>query len=79
MSHCSICNICVYGFDHHCTVFNTCVGVRNHRAFLVTTIFVYLAYGALTLLGLVLVLYEDLIEESILDKVGDVDGKLSDN
>lgn len=56
-------------------MFNTCVGVRNHRAFLCTILFVYLAYGSLAVLGFMLVVYEDLFEETLKDK--DADGVLS--
>jgi hypothetical protein len=32
--HCSICNKCVMGFDHHCIYLNTCIGSRNYPLFL---------------------------------------------
>lgn len=32
--HCSVCNHCVHGFDHHCIWLNICISVSNKRSFL---------------------------------------------
>ena len=31
--HCSICDKCVEGFDHHCRWLNTCIGSKNYKLF----------------------------------------------
>ena len=34
MDHCSYCNVCVEGFDHHCAVLGICIGDKNMKYFL---------------------------------------------
>ena len=38
--HCSKCNKCVDGFDHHCRWLNNCIGRINYKCFLATLVFV---------------------------------------
>lgn len=39
--HCSICNQCVERFDHHCPWINNCVGIKNHNAFMLFVISIW--------------------------------------
>ena len=39
--HCSICNRCVLGMDHHCPWMNSCIGRKNYKYFLRFLIFVW--------------------------------------
>jgi len=48
--HCSVCDVCVDGFDHHCGWLNNCVAEKNHREFILMIIFVFL--GSLLYLGI---------------------------
>ena len=41
-SHCSYCNVCVFGYDHHCYIFGNCIGIRNWRNFIFALFFIIL-------------------------------------
>ena len=45
MTHCSDCNICVEGYDHHCGVVGTCIGDPNMKYFIQ-----FMIYSALDLI-----------------------------
>ena len=40
--HCSVCDVCVDGFDHHCGWLNNCVAEKNHREFIVMVLLVFI-------------------------------------
>ncbi|CAG5114576.1 unnamed protein product [Candidula unifasciata] len=52
--HCSACNKCVAGFDHHCRWLNNCVGDRNYKWFFATLLFAIMASLIVTCVGLTL-------------------------
>lgn len=48
--HCSVCDVCVDGFDHHCGWLNNCVAEKNHREFILMIILVFI--GSIFYLGI---------------------------
>lgn len=41
--HCGFCGVCIMRLDHHCPWINNCVGFSNHKYFLLTCTYAFLA------------------------------------
>ncbi len=50
--HCSICDQCVTGFDHHCRYMDLCIGENNYRLFIGLMLAALLDAGYNIVLGL---------------------------
>ena len=54
--HCSVCDVCVDGFDHHCGWLNNCVAEKNHREFVIMVLSVFIgmvAFLSVTVTGFI--------------------------
>ncbi|XP_044589951.1 palmitoyltransferase app isoform X2 [Cotesia glomerata] len=61
-SHCSLCDNCVEGFDHHCPWVGNCVGRRNYRyfyAFIVSLAFLCVFIFACAITHLIMLTRDD--------------------
>ncbi|XP_071954346.1 uncharacterized protein [Antedon mediterranea] len=68
--HCTLCEKCYYGLDHHCLFLLTCVAKNNHRHFIMLLGLVVLAQSLFIVYGIqyILVLYDPLPETFMLIK-----------
>ncbi|MEN2499240.1 MAG: Eukaryotic peptide chain release factor GTP-binding subunit [Marteilia pararefringens] len=56
-SHCSKCNFCIAGFDHHCAYLNICIGQKNYSTFMKLITFALLTVLTNCVFGSLLVYY----------------------
>ena len=55
--HCSDCNVCIEGYDHHCVFFSKCIGKGNLLPFWGTIVMVFglfISFGVIVVFDAVL-------------------------